>query len=53
MLDAYLIYRFLLDLVPLVLPLGQNNDKFYFKHVDNKGDHILVDEQFNITGIID
>ncbi|QPH11293.1 hypothetical protein C2857_002994 [Epichloe festucae Fl1] len=51
--DAYLIHRFLLDLVPLMLPSGQNNDKFYLKHADDKGDHILVDEQFNITGIID
>lgn len=26
---------------------------FYIKHFDDKGDHILVDEQHNITGIID
>ncbi|GAB0135247.1 hypothetical protein EsDP_00003592 [Epichloe bromicola] len=51
--DAYLIHRFLLDLVPLVLPSAQNEDAFYLKHADDKGDHILVDEQFNITGIID
>lgn len=51
--DAYLIHRFLLDLVPLVLPSEQNNDKFYLKHADDKGDHILVDEHFNVTGIID
>lgn len=53
--DAYLIHRFLMDLVPLVLPLGQeqHDNKFYLKHADDKGDHILVDGQFNITGIID
>lgn len=51
--DAYLIHRFLIDLVPLVLPSEQNNDKFYLKHADDKGDHILVDEHFNVTGIID
>ena len=51
--DAYLLHRFLLDLVPLVLPPTQDNDGFYLKHADDKGDHILVDEQFNITGIID
>jgi aminoglycoside phosphotransferase (APT) family kinase protein len=28
-------------------------ERFYLKHVDDKGDHILVDEQLNITGIID
>lgn len=26
---------------------------FYLKHVDDKGDHLLVDDDFNITGIID
>ena len=51
--DAYLIHRFLIDLVPLVLPSAQNNEDFYLKHADDKGDHILVDEHFNVTGIID
>jgi hypothetical protein len=51
--DAYLIHRFLVDLVPLVLPLAQGNDDFYLKHAYDKGDHILVDEHFNVTGIID
>ncbi|KID85908.1 Protein kinase-like domain protein [Metarhizium guizhouense ARSEF 977] len=50
--DAYLVHRFLLDLVPRVLPSTQSNT-FYLKHADDKGDHILVDEKFNITGIID
>ena len=26
---------------------------FYLKHTDDKGDHILVDDEFNVTGIID
>ncbi|RDA95140.1 hypothetical protein CP533_1869 [Ophiocordyceps camponoti-saundersi (nom. inval.)] len=51
--DAYLIHRFLLDLVPLVVPSSQNEKNFYLKHADDKGDHILVDDQFNITGLID
>ncbi|KAF5021907.1 hypothetical protein F66182_6055 [Fusarium sp. NRRL 66182] len=51
--DAYLIHRYLIDLVPRVLPLAHGDEKFYLKHADDKGDHILVDEQFNITGIID
>lgn len=53
--DAYLIHRFLLDLVPRVLPLPseQHSNQFYLKHADDKGDHILVDEHFNVTGIID
>jgi hypothetical protein len=36
-----------------VLPAVHGNKKFYLKHVDDKGDYILVDEYFNITGIID
>ncbi|KAK7413994.1 hypothetical protein QQX98_007105 [Neonectria punicea] len=52
--DAYLIHRYVLDIVPRVLPPvyhGQN--RFYLKHADDKGEHILVDDDFNITGIID
>lgn len=30
-----------------------NGAGFYLKHFDDKGDHILVDRDFNITGIID
>ncbi|KAF2839834.1 hypothetical protein M501DRAFT_1010857 [Patellaria atrata CBS 101060] len=30
-----------------------NNGPFFLKHMDDKGDHIFVDEEFNITGIID
>ncbi|KAH9224683.1 hypothetical protein DL95DRAFT_473275 [Leptodontidium sp. 2 PMI_412] len=52
--DAYLIHRFLLDLVPSILsPTMQGSRSFYLKHADDKGDHILVDDDFNITGIID
>ena len=54
-IDAYLIHRVLLDLVPSVLPShstgGQQN--FFLKHADDKGDHILVDGDYNITAIID
>lgn len=52
--DAYLIHQFLLDLVPSILPSPvQGDPKYYLKHADDKGDHILVDEDFNVTGIID
>ena len=50
--DAYLIHRYLLDIVPHVLP-SVHDENFYLKHADDKGDHILVDAEFNITGIID
>lgn len=51
-IDAYLIHRFLLDLVPSMLPSDESS-LFFLKHADDKGDHILVNEEFNITGIID
>ena len=78
--DAYLIHRFLLDIVSSVLPPSSSSTSsslstthrsddlrnqgssssskngkqfFYLKHADDKGDHILVDDDFNITGIID
>lgn len=55
--DAYLVHRFLLELIPKVLPtdpsMNGQDGKFYLKHADDKGDHILVDDDFNITGIID
>ncbi|KAE8327304.1 hypothetical protein BDV39DRAFT_215217 [Aspergillus sergii] len=28
-------------------------EQFYIKHVDDKGDHLVVDDELNITGIID
>lgn len=51
--DAYLIQRFLLDLIPHILPKPKENEKFYLKHVDDKAVHIFIDEDYNITGIID
>lgn len=51
-LEAFVFYFFLREnndtLVASDIP-GQ----FFLKHVDDKGDHLLVDEDFNITGIID
>lgn len=53
-IDAYLVHRFLLDLVPSVLPSrGDAGHQFFLKHADDKGDHILVDKDYNITAIID
>ncbi|KAF9882817.1 hypothetical protein FE257_005124 [Aspergillus nanangensis] len=31
----------------------QFTEQFYIKHVDDKGDHLMVDEELNIIGIID
>lgn len=50
--DHYLSHRWRVDMIPEVLSL-HNQAGFFLKHFDDKGDHILVDEDFNITGIID
>ncbi|KAF6230379.1 hypothetical protein HO133_004721 [Letharia lupina] len=51
-IDHYLSHRWREDMVPEVLSL-HNDAGFFLKHFDDKGDHILVDDDFNITGIID
>ena len=50
--DNYLSHCWRVDMIPKVLSL-HNSAGFFLKHFDDKGDHILVDEHFNITGIID
>lgn len=49
--DAFLIHRFLLDLVPSLC--RDKEPHFYCRHLDDQGDHIMVDDNFNIAGIID
>ncbi|KAI1127017.1 hypothetical protein F5Y10DRAFT_266596 [Nemania abortiva] len=49
-IEAYLVYRFLQD---NATQLSSESDEFFLKHVDDKGDHLMVDEDLNITGIID
>jgi hypothetical protein len=53
--EAYLVYRFLKDNVSqLVQEDGEaqtRDEQFLLKHVDDKGDHLLVDENFRSTGI--
>ncbi|KAK3368647.1 hypothetical protein B0H63DRAFT_529009 [Podospora didyma] len=52
--DAYLVYCFLRDdATPKLLDSEEEEDKFFSKHVDDKGDYLLVGEDLNITGIID
>ncbi|EPE04410.1 hypothetical protein F503_01414 [Ophiostoma piceae UAMH 11346] len=48
--DAYLAHLYLRDVAPSVLP---KEDIYYLKHADDKGDHLLVDADYNLTGIID
>ncbi|KAL6803264.1 hypothetical protein GGI42DRAFT_360077 [Trichoderma sp. SZMC 28013] len=54
--DAYLVYRFLKDNVSQLAETDgetKSPEKFFLKHVDDKGDHLLVDDDLHITGIID
>lgn len=60
--DVFLMYTFLYNLIPRLYPSNPQGEdeeeattvgKFYLKHADDKGFHILVDENSNITGLID
>ncbi|KAG5761230.1 hypothetical protein H9Q72_010658 [Fusarium xylarioides] len=53
--DAYLVYRFLKDNASQLAQQdeAQSPEEFFLKHVDDKGDHLLVDDNLHITGIID
>jgi hypothetical protein len=54
--EMYLIYRFLYDRVSEIYPKqteGEEEKGFYLTHADDKGFHILVDADSNITGLID
>jgi hypothetical protein len=50
--DNYLTHLWRLEHLP-GLVASAADDHFYMKHADDKGDHILIDKDYNITGIID
>lgn len=50
--DNFLTHLWRLEQLPNLLARVAD-DHFYLKHADDKGDHILIDEDYNITGIID
>ncbi|KAL4957808.1 hypothetical protein BDW69DRAFT_155362 [Aspergillus filifer] len=59
-LKAFILYHFLnQNALTLLAPIThaaaqvQNQTHFFPKHVDDKDDHPLVDENYNVTGIID
>lgn len=56
-LDAYIGFRYLKQLAESgrwnAFDPSLDEGPFYLKHTDDKGDHILVDDEYNITGIID
>lgn len=49
--EAFLLYHLLASRAAPALDKGPGG--FFLKHVDDKGDHILVDTDFNITAVID
>lgn len=52
--NAYLVFLFLRSQIQdLAKRDDADPEQFYIKHVDDKGDHIMVDDELNVTGIID
>ncbi|KAG6004502.1 hypothetical protein E4U43_000726 [Claviceps pusilla] len=51
-LDVFLAHRFRLDLLDQVSE-SNGGERFFLKHADDKGDHILVNADFDIVAIID
>ncbi|KAJ4164199.1 hypothetical protein LMH87_005883 [Akanthomyces muscarius] len=52
--DNYLAFLYRLAVLPdLVADSVSRSGLFYLRHYDDKGDYILVDDEHNITGIID
>ena len=56
-MDAYLMFKHLRELAPQgkcnTLERAGDEGPFFLKHTDDKGDHIMVDDQYNVTGVID
>lgn len=50
---TYLVHRFRQVIVGALSKNNSPGDKFFVKHRDDKGDHIRVDHDFDIVGIID
>ncbi|KAI1097924.1 hypothetical protein F4804DRAFT_346769 [Jackrogersella minutella] len=51
--DVFLVHRSRLDLLGDVEKDVPSGEAFFLKHPDDKGDHILVNEDFDIVGMID
>jgi hypothetical protein len=54
-LDTYLAHRFRLDVIDELWKQSssEKGSSFFLKHPDDKGDHILVNDSFDIVGVID
>ncbi|KAI0385191.1 hypothetical protein F5Y04DRAFT_207122 [Hypomontagnella monticulosa] len=54
--DVFLAHRFRLDVLDRIwnpTTAAAEDEKFFLKHADDKGDHIFVNADFDIVGIID
>ncbi|KAF7555971.1 hypothetical protein G7046_g6436 [Stylonectria norvegica] len=53
--EALVFYTVLRDRAAPVLAIDDSELRrgFFLKHVDDKGDHLLVDDNYNITAVID
>ncbi|KAI0097197.1 hypothetical protein GGR51DRAFT_484459 [Nemania sp. FL0031] len=51
--DVFLMHRYRLDLLNDMRKAVPSGETFFLKHPDDKGDHILVNDAFDIVGIID
>lgn len=53
-IDNFLAFMWQLATIDTLIDSSTSRSgPFYLKHQDDKGDHILVDDNYNITGIID
>ncbi|KAJ5848179.1 hypothetical protein N7455_012136 [Penicillium solitum] len=51
--DTYLVHRFRQDIVSALFKDVPPSNQFFLKHPDDKGGHILVNNCFDIVGVID
>jgi aminoglycoside phosphotransferase (APT) family kinase protein len=52
--EAYLVYAYLKDNVDQLCPIASSEpERFFLKHIHDKGDHLMVDKKLDIVGVID
>ena len=52
-IDTYLVHRFRQDIIGALFKDVPPSNRFFLKHPDDKDDHIMVNDCFDIVGIID
>ncbi|KAJ6166638.1 hypothetical protein N7470_002085 [Penicillium chermesinum] len=56
--NAYIVFSYMKSQLEVAAAKPKHDsveatEQFYLKHVDDKGDHLMVDDELNIVGIID